>query len=110
MGFPGGSDGEESACNVGDLSSIPGLGGSAGEGIGYPFQYSGRETSTDYTVSPWGHKESDTTELLSLHSLKEQKQKTSNQHQMSCIMSIGMLRAKQHKPYSRHRKKMKQTF
>ena len=110
MGFPGSSAGKESACNAGDSGSIPGLGRSAGEGIGYPFQYSGRETSTDYTVSPWGHKESDTTELLSLHSLKEQKQKTSNQHQMSCIMSIGMLRAKQHKPYSRHRKKMKQTF
>ena len=31
---------EESACNVGDLGSIPGLGRSAGEGIGYPLQYS----------------------------------------------------------------------
>ena len=38
--FPGGSGGEESTCNVGDLGSIPGLGRSPGEGIGYPFQYS----------------------------------------------------------------------
>ena len=39
-GFPGGSGGKESACNAGDPSSIPGLGRSAGEGIGYPLQYS----------------------------------------------------------------------
>ena len=38
--FPGGSAGKESACNVGDPCSIPGLGRSAGEGIGYPLQYS----------------------------------------------------------------------
>ena len=38
--FPGGSAGKESACNAGDPSSIPGLGRSAGEGIGYPLQYS----------------------------------------------------------------------
>ena len=36
MGFPGGSAGKESVCNVGDLGSIPGLGRSAGEGKGYP--------------------------------------------------------------------------
>ena len=35
-GFPGGSDGKESACNVGDPSSIPGPGRSPGEGKGYP--------------------------------------------------------------------------
>ena len=40
LGFPDGSAGKESACNVGDTSSIPGLGRSAGEGIGYPLQYS----------------------------------------------------------------------
>jgi len=39
-GFPGSSAGKESACNAGDPSSIPGLGGSPGEGIGYPPQYS----------------------------------------------------------------------
>ena len=39
-GCPGGSEGEESAYNVGDPGSIPGSGRSAGEGIGYPPQYS----------------------------------------------------------------------
>ena len=38
--FPGGSDGKESAYNTGDPGSIPGLGRSAGEVIGYPLQYS----------------------------------------------------------------------
>ena len=41
MGFPGDSDYNESACNAGDLSSIPGLGRSPGEGKSYPLQYSG---------------------------------------------------------------------
>ena len=40
MGFPGSSVGKESACNAGAPGSIPGWGRSAGEGIGYPFQYS----------------------------------------------------------------------
>ena len=40
MGFPGGSASKESACNVGDLGSIPRLGRSPGEGKGYPLQYS----------------------------------------------------------------------
>ena len=39
-GFPGGSAGKESACNIGEPGSIPGLGRSAREGIGYPLQYS----------------------------------------------------------------------
>ena len=39
-GFPGGSEGKESVCNVGDLGLIPGLGRSPGEGNGYPLQYS----------------------------------------------------------------------
>ena len=47
MGFPGGSDGKESICNVGDLSLIPGLGRSPGEGKGYLLQYSGLENSMD---------------------------------------------------------------
>ena len=38
MDFPGGSDGKASACNVGDLGSIPGLGRSPGEGNGNPLQ------------------------------------------------------------------------
>ena len=40
LGFPSSSAGEESSCNAGESGSIPGLGWSPGEGIGYPFQYS----------------------------------------------------------------------
>ena len=40
MGFPGGSVGKKSACNAGDLGSVPGSGRSPGEGNGYPLQYS----------------------------------------------------------------------
>ena len=46
-GFPGGSDGEESACNAGDPGSIPGLGRSPGEGHGNPLQYSCLENPMD---------------------------------------------------------------
>ena len=47
LGFPGGLAGKESACNVGDLGSIPGLGRSPGEGKGCPLQYSVLENSMD---------------------------------------------------------------
>ena len=47
LGFPGGSAGKESAHNVGDLGSVPGLGRPPGEGKGYPLQYSGLETPMD---------------------------------------------------------------
>ena len=40
MGFPDSSVGKESACNARDPGLIPGSGSSAGEGIGYPLQYS----------------------------------------------------------------------
>ena len=50
LGFPDGSAGKESACNVGDLGSIPGLGRSPGEGNSYPLQYSGLQNSMDYIV------------------------------------------------------------
>ena len=46
-GFPGGSDGTASACNVGDPGSIPGLGRSPGEGNGNPVQYSCLENPMD---------------------------------------------------------------
>ena len=51
LGFPGGSDSEESACNSGDLCSIPGSGRSPGEGNGHPLQYSRLENSMDRR--PW---------------------------------------------------------
>ena len=45
MGFPDSSVGKESACNAGDLGTIPGLGRPPGEGRGYPLQYSGLENA-----------------------------------------------------------------
>ena len=68
LGFPGGSAGKESACNVGDLGSVPGLGRSPGRRkipwrreqlltpVSWPGEFHG-------LYSPGGHNESDTTEL-----------------------------------------------
>ena len=50
MGFPGGSDGKLSACNAGDLGSIPGSGRSPGEENGNSLQYSCLENSMDRGV------------------------------------------------------------
>ena len=50
LGFPWESAGKESACNAGDLSSIPELGRSPGEGKGSPLQYSGLENSMEFIV------------------------------------------------------------
>ena len=50
LGFPCGSAGKESTCNVGDLDLITGLGTSPGEGKGYPLQYSGLKNSRNYKV------------------------------------------------------------
>ena len=69
-GFPGGSDSKESACNTGDLGSIPGFGRFLGEGNGNPLQYSCLENSHEQRslvgYSSWGCKESDTAEQLTL--------------------------------------------
>ena len=53
LGFPGGSDGKESTCNMGDLGSILGLGRSPGEGNGNPPQYSCLE-NPQWTEGPGG--------------------------------------------------------
>ena len=66
LGFPSGSDGKESACNVGDLVLISGLVRSPGEGNGSPLQHSCLENPMARGYSPWGHKEWDTTERLTL--------------------------------------------
>ena len=64
MGFPGGSDYKEYACNVGDLGSISGLGRFPGEGNGNSLQYSclenphGQRSRVGY--SPWDCEELDT--------------------------------------------------
>ena len=95
MGFPGSSAGKEHACNSGDPGSIPSLGSSPGEGIGYPLQYSrasfgaqkiknlleeGRATHSSIlawripwteepgSYNPCSHKVWDITERLSTHS------------------------------------------
>ena len=52
LGFPDTSVGKESACNAGDLSSIPGSGRSAGEGIGYPLQYSWASLEAQLVKNP----------------------------------------------------------
>ena len=68
IGVPCGSDGEESACNAGDLGLIPGLGRSPGEGYGYPLlefcpgEFHAQRSLAGY--SPRGHKEADMTEQL----------------------------------------------
>ena len=68
-GFPGGSDCKVSACNVGDPGSIPGSGRSLGgrwqpTSVFLPGESHGQRSLVDY--SPWSHKESDTTERLTL--------------------------------------------
>ena len=63
LGFPGGSGSKESACNVGDLGLIPGLGGSPGRGHGNSFQYACLENPHEQRslvgYSLWGHRELD---------------------------------------------------
>ena len=59
IGFPHGSDGKESSCSVVDLDLIPGLGRSPGEGNGYLYPYFAG-------YSPWGRKELNMTEQISL--------------------------------------------
>ena len=61
LGFPGGSNDKESACNAGDLGLIPGLGRSSGEG---------KRSLVSY--SPWGREGSDRTERLTLSGTKRQ--------------------------------------
>ena len=81
MGFSGGSVGKESACSVGDLDSIPGLGRPPGGGHVGRLQYSSLENPHGQRnlagYSPWGHKELDTAERLSTaHSLQHNHYKT----------------------------------
>ena len=68
MDFPGGSDSKESACNVGDLGSTPGLGRSPRGGHGNPLQYSCLENPHGQrslaSWGPWGCKELGTAKQL----------------------------------------------
>ena len=69
-GFPGGSDGKESACNAGDPGSIPGSGRSPGEGNGYSSilveELHGQKSLEGYSPRPRGRKEVDMTEWSTL--------------------------------------------
>ena len=73
LGFPSGSAGKESAYNVGDLGSIPGLERSPGEGNGYPLQYSGLENSMDCIV----------------HGIEKSRTRLSDFHSTSLIVTIN---------------------
>ena len=95
MGFPGGSDGKESASNLGDLGSILGLGRSPGGEQGSPLQHSclenplGQRSLAGY--SPWDHKESDITEWLSAddtYTYMEAKDSTSTRQAWSWKLPI----------------------
>ena len=66
QGFPDGSASKDSVCNVGDPGLIPGLGRSPGEGNSYLLQSVFWPGEFRGPYRPWGHKESDTTEQLSL--------------------------------------------
>ena len=81
LDFLGGSAGKESACHAGDLGSIPGLGRSPGEGQSYPLEYLGLENSMD--PSPWGRKESDMTEQLSINNRRKQQKFSSGKLETS---------------------------
>ena len=83
MGFPDGSDSKESTCSAGHVGSIPGLERSHGGGHGNPLQYSCLEIPMDRGAlkgySPWGRKESDTTEQLSTqHSFEAKREDIQN--------------------------------
>ena len=80
-GFPGGSDSKKFACNLGDPGWIPGLGRYSGEGNSYPLhpvflpgEFYGQKSLAGY--SPWGCKESDTTERLTLSTLSKALRKS----------------------------------
>ena len=83
FGLPRWLSSKESACNAGDLGSIPGLGRSPGEGNGYPLQYSGLENSMD-CIAHGVTESQDTTERLSL-SLSNQSQWS----QSPCAVIVG---------------------
>ena len=94
-GFPGDSYSKESAYNAGDLGSVPRLGKSPGGGHGNPLQYSyleiphGQRSLAGY--SPWGRKESDTTEQLSTakHSILFTVKGEYKRHVLASLLTIG---------------------
>ena len=78
MGFPGGSNGKESMCNVGDLGSISRLGRAPGKGNSYPCQYSGLENSMDR--GSW---------LGTVHGVTKSQTQLSNFHSLTHSLTHG---------------------
>ena len=71
LGFPGGSVGKESTCQVRDVGLIPGLGRSPGGRHGNPLCLENPHGQRSLaSCNPWGHKESDMTERLSMFPMK----------------------------------------
>ena len=112
-GFPGGSDGKESACNVGDLGLIPGLGRRKWQAtlVFLPGKCHGRRNLAGY--SPRGHKESDTTEHLHFHFHDVEAQVPSTMFPLSrdfhVFAQVGFFSScwQVHAPASRKKKKGK---
>ena len=106
MGFPGGSVGTESACNVGDLGSVPGLGRSPGRGHGNPLQYSclenphGQRSLVSY--SPWGHKEQDTAPALQADSLLYAFRNLKRTNKNQSLLYVGWAQGFKKKSNIRH--------
>ena len=104
-GFLGGSDGKESACNVGDLGLIPGLGRFLGEGNGDPPQYSCLENSMDrgaWRATAHGVAKSRT--LLSnfhslTHSLTHSHSCHQHPHQSDAFTTISEPASAHHRPH-----------
>ena len=83
-GFPGGSDGKESAYNAGDSGSIPGLGRSPGEGNGNPLQYSCLENPTHRGA--W---------QATVHGVTKNQTQLSNEHTQSDFTAESHLNGRQ---------------
>ena len=85
MGFPGGSDGKESAYNAGDLGLIPELERCSEEGNGYPLQYSCLDKRNVAGYSPWDCKESDMIEQLTLSFSRDSLNEETNMCVCVCV-------------------------
>ena len=93
QGFPGGSEGKESAYNAGDLGSIPGLGRSPGEGNGNSLQYSCLENPMDgeaWYATVHGVARSDTTSLSLSLSLSPVDHILSDLSTMTCPSWVAL--------------------
>ena len=103
----GGSDGKESAHNSGDLGPIPGSGKSLGGGHVNPLQYSclgnpyGQRSLVGY--SPWGHKESDTTERLSSHICMAESLRCSPETTTTLLTGYTLIQNKKFKVWGKKR-------